>query len=98
VSPLRLPAARLLLVAGTTLLASGCSLWRSGDPCALASEYQQAQEAPEVSVPAGMDALDFTGRLYVPPGPLPAEPLAEVAGCLQKPPPYFEKPLQQTEK
>ncbi|MBW7930166.1 MAG: hypothetical protein H3C57_02535 [Gammaproteobacteria bacterium] len=90
---------RMLPLAATVLLASGCSLWRSGsDPCALASEYQQAREAPEVSVPAGMDALDSTTRLYVPAGPVPAEPLAGVAGCLQQPPPYFDKPLQETDK
>lgn len=89
---------RMLPLAATVLLASGCSFWRSGDPCALASEYQQAREAPEVSVPAGMDALDFTTRLYVPAGPMPAEPLAGVAGCLQQPPPYFDKPPQEADK
>jgi len=79
------------------LALGGCSLWGGGDDpeeCASPEEYQAAKVAPDLSVPAGLDRPDPTPRLDIPGQPLPAEPLERTAACLQKPPDYFDKPLE----
>lgn len=74
--------------------AAGCSLWRDDDECASVEEYQTAQAAPELSVPAGLDKPDPSARLSVPEEPLANEPLSKNSACLQRPPNYFDKPLE----
>lgn len=86
----------LSMLVGT--LVGGCSFWGSDEAagqedCASEEEYQTAPVAPELSVPAGLDRPDPSTRLDVPGGPIPAEPLAKTAACLQRPPNYFDKPL-----
>lgn len=92
------PALRAGLPLACMVLLSACSFWGREDSCALAGEYQQAAAVADVSVPAGLDAPDATGHLNVPPAPVPAEPLARTAGCLQRPPGYFDKPVKEPAK
>lgn len=90
---------RGLLLACVLVLLAGCSWWGGNeDPCISAEEYQQAQEVPDLTVPAGLDKPDASGRLQVPPGPPAAEPLSQSAGCLPRPPSYFDKPLKEAGK
>lgn len=82
--------------AGLSLLLAtmtGCSFWSDDDPCESVQEYQQSRQAPEITAPAGLDRPDDSRALHIPDGPLPAEPLASNAGCLPKPPNYFDKPI-----
>jgi uncharacterized lipoprotein len=73
---------------------AGCSFFGDGEPeCESVEDYQSAQSAPRVAVPAGLDTPEMAGRLDVPEEPLPAEPLARNAACLQRPPNYFDRPL-----
>jgi uncharacterized lipoprotein len=71
-----------------------CSFWDEEEPCDSVEEYQFAQAAPEISVPAGLDKPDPAAKLKVPEEPVPAEPLSKNAACLQRPPNYFDKPLK----
>lgn len=72
----------------------GCSFGRNNAPdCTSIEEYQRALIAREISVPAGLDYPEAASRLYIPPGPVPVEPLEKNAGCLARPPDYFGKPL-----
>lgn len=81
----------VLLVAAAS---GGCSLFGGGESsCESVEEYQEARSAQRLSVPAGLDAPDATGRLEVPEGPAPAEPLSRNAACLQRLPNYFDRPL-----
>jgi uncharacterized lipoprotein len=75
-------------------LAGSCAFWRDDDPCESAEEYQQAESAPEIVVPPGLDAPDSDTAMVIPAGPLPDEPLAKNAACLQRPPNYFDRPLR----
>lgn len=88
---------RVLLI-GMVILLGGCSFWGDDDVCTLAEEYQQAQLAPDLSIPPGLDQPDSANRLNVPAGPLPEQPLSSNAGCLQRPPGYFDKPLKENDK
>lgn len=91
--------ARGLLLACVLLPLAACSWWGSDeDPCVSTEEYQQAQDVPDLTVPAGLDKPDSSGRLRVPPGPPAAEPLSQSAGCLPRPPSYFDKPLKEAGK
>lgn len=91
---LSLVVGRSCWIGGILLLMAGCSFWRDDTPdCTSLEEYQSALTAPEISVPAGLDRPDASTRLYIPPGPEPAEPLEKNAGCLARPPDYFDKPL-----
>lgn len=91
------PVSRWLgVVALCGTCAAGCSVWGEegdADACVSAEEYQQALEAPDLSVPAGLDRPDTSLRLDVPDGPLPQRPLERDAACLQRPPSFFDKPL-----
>jgi uncharacterized lipoprotein len=77
-----------------TLVVGGCSLWGNDEPCESVEEYQAAQAAAELSIPAGLDKPDPSARLDIPEEPQPLEPLAKNAACLQQPPNYFDKPLK----
>lgn len=79
-----------------TIGAGGCSLWGDDNDCESIEEYQTAQAAPELSVPAGLDKPDPSARLSVPEEPLSNEPLSKKSACLQRPPTYFDKPLQKS--
>ncbi len=95
-----LPLCRKALpLMSAVLLLGGCSWWgHEADPCVSVEEYQQAQEVPALTVPAGLDKPDASGRLNVPAEPQAAEPLSQTAGCLLRPPSYFDKPLKETAK
>lgn len=81
----------ILLTPATGL--GGCTWWGEENPCESAEEYQQSQSVPPIAVPAGLDRPETPGRLVIPEGPLPAEPLEKTAACLQRPPNYFDKPV-----
>ena len=85
---MRLPLFVALLVG-----LSGCAWWGDENPCESAEEYQRSTSVPPVVVPDGMDRPDGAGRLVVPGGPLPTEPLEKTAACLQQPPNYFDRPV-----
>jgi uncharacterized lipoprotein len=89
-------ASRLLAAVGAAALLAGCSFGKDEDACVSEEEYQEAQVAPDITVPPGLDKPASTGRLNVPPGPAEGEALAKTAGCLQQPPSYFDKPLKET--
>lgn len=80
----------IVLLAGA---AGACSSSKNAMDCELDEEYQQAQSAPGISVPAGLSRPDESTRLNIPAGPEPVEPLSQTAACLQRPPDYFDKPL-----
>lgn len=88
--------AALVAMAGA-VLAGGCSSWgdddKDGSDCVSVEEYQSALPAPTLSVPPGLTRPDEAGRLNIPEEPLPTQPLADDAACLQRPPSYFDKPL-----
>lgn len=87
------------LVCAFTAIAGGCSFWGGGeDSCVSVEEYQEATSAPLLSVPPGLDRPDESGRLDIPPGPEPAEPLSQNAACLPRPPDFFDKPLTNSER
>jgi uncharacterized lipoprotein len=96
----RLPsaAAGWLVIGLLAALTAACSSSKSAFDCELVEQYQEAQSGPTVSVPAGLSRPDESTRLNVPPGPLPAEPLSQTAGCLQRPPEYFDKPLTKSDE
>ncbi len=85
-----------LLVASLT----GCFFWSGDeeDKCVSVEEYQDAQVAPEISVPAGLDRPEESTRLNIPTGPESVEPLSQKAACLQWPPGYFDKPLTKSDQ
>lgn len=84
----------LATLATAMLVVGGCSLWRDDNECESVEEYQSAQAAPGLSVPAGLDQPDPSTRLSVPEEPLPVVPLSTNSACLQRPPNYFDKPLK----
>lgn len=85
---------RLAIVVMVVWGVGGCSVWSDDDPCESEEEYQAAQAAQEISVPAGLDKPDPSTKLNVPDEPKPAEPLSKTAACLQRPPDYFGKTLK----
>lgn len=87
-------AMRVLATTMTAALLGGCWLWSDEQSCESVEEYQAAEVAPEIDVPAGLDRPDPSTRLGVPAEPSPAEPLSRNAACLQRPPDYFGKPLK----
>jgi uncharacterized lipoprotein len=90
--------ARPNVLAPLALALAGCSFWgEAEDKCASVEEYQDAKIASEISIPAGLDRPDPTGKLVVPAGPEPVQPLSKNAACLQWPPDYFDKPLTKSE-
>ncbi len=85
---------QLLVLALIAAGLGGCSFWGDdAEECVSVQEYQDATAGANLSVPAGLDRPDPSGRLNVPETPLPAEPLSKNAACLQRPPSYFDKPL-----
>jgi hypothetical protein len=75
-------------------VSGGCFFFGSdSEECAKAEEYQRSESRPPINVPGGLDRPEMTDRLDIPPGPEPAEPLAETATCLQQPPDYFDRPI-----
>lgn len=70
-----------------------CFLGGSADDCARVEEYQSSESGPQVRVPAGLDRPEETERLEIPPGPIAMEPLSRQAGCLPRPPDYFDRPI-----
>lgn len=91
-------SARSVALAALALALAGCSFWgEDEDQCVSVEEYQDAKAAPEISVPAGLDRPDPTGKLVVPAGPEPVQPLSTNAACLQWPPDYFDKPLTESD-
>lgn len=77
-----------------SLIVGGCAFWGDAqDECVSVEEYQSARAVPDISVPAGLDRPDDSKRLYIPPGPEPVEPLSRQAGCLARPPDFFDKPI-----
>ena len=71
----------------------GCFFGKGDESCESVQEYQSAKTAPRLEVPQGVDKPDESAGLKVPEGPVPAEPLAKTAKCLQRPPNYFDKPM-----
>jgi uncharacterized lipoprotein len=84
---------RFVLLVATVAGLGGCVWWGEDNPCESAEEYQRSASVPPIVVPAGLEKPDDSGRLVVPDGPLPAEPLEKTAACLQQPPNYFDKPV-----
>lgn len=90
---------RIVLMAVLPAALGACSWFGSDEAvCASEEEYQSAQVAPRLQVPASLDAPEASARLDIPDGPLPAEPLSRNAACLQRPPDYFDRPLAPAEK
>lgn len=86
---------RMWFVGLLLLILAGCSFWGDEDDkerCVSAEEYQAARTASEITVPEGLSRPDGTGKLHVPAGPEPAEPLEKTVGCLPEAPEYFKKP------
>ncbi|MCC7258242.1 MAG: hypothetical protein IT486_07710 [Gammaproteobacteria bacterium] len=87
---------RLLPVLVAVSMLNACSFWGDDEAvpeCESVEEYQKALQAAGLSVPPGLDKPDPSGRLDIPEGPLPDQPLSGQAACLQLPPSFFDKPL-----
>jgi len=96
----RVRALRIVLLAAVPAVVGACSWFGSDESaeCVSEEEYQSAEVAPRLQVPSGLDSPETAGRLDVPDGPLPDEPLSRNAACLQRPPDYFDRPLVPAEK
>ena len=88
----RLLSRHLLAMAVVATALSGCSFWGDDEEaCVSEEEYQEARVAPDLSIPAGLDRPDPSGRLNIPEEPQPVAPLSKNAACLQRPPNYLDK-------
>lgn len=83
---------RLIVVVVTVMVLGGCFFRRDTSDCRSTQEYQQSIAVSSVMVPPTLSAPDESTKLVIPPEPRPAQPLADTAACLAKPPDYFRKP------
>ena len=80
---------RGLFVLSAAVLTAGCHMLRPN--CRGVEDYQAAQNAAPLQVPAGMDSPDVKGRLKIPPAAAVPPPGPKDA-CLEEPPKYHEAP------
>ena len=79
----------VLCVAGVALLLGGCKSWRGGNSCNKHQSYQNATSVAPLTIPAGLNALDTTTALKLPPLKEPQPPKRTTKDpCLDAPPPY----------
>jgi uncharacterized lipoprotein len=81
---------RVALLAATLGL-GGCFFRHDPTSCRRVQEYQDSSSIKPIAVPPDLSAPDESGKLVIPNGPMPAQPLADTSGCLARPPEYFRK-------
>lgn len=82
---------RRFAVVVAAMLLGGCFFRRDTSDCRSVEEYQASVAVNPVVVPSTLSAPDESAKLVIPKEPLPAQPLADTAACLAKPPDYFRK-------
>lgn len=81
--------AAVLCMMSVLVLLSGCRSWFHSNTCNKPQAYQGATSVPPLKVPAGLDAVDTTTALKLPPLNEPAPPVRTVKDpCLDSPPPF----------
>ena len=80
--------AAVLCLAALSLLLGGCKALR-GNSCNKHQAYQKASSVPPLTIPAGLEGLDTSAALKLPPLREPEPPARTTKDpCLDVPPPY----------
>ena len=77
----------LVLGMGAMALTAGCHALGG---CANPDTYSGAQNLPRLKIPVGLDGLDTTRALEIPPLTQPVAPRDDEGSCLEDPPPMRE--------
>ena len=81
--------AAVVFLAVLPLLLGGCKALRGGNSCNKHQAYQSATSVSPLTIPAGLNALDTTTALKLPPLKEPQPPARTTKDpCLDAPPPY----------
>jgi uncharacterized lipoprotein len=81
--------AGVVFLAVMPVLVGGCKSWRGGNSCNKHQAYQNATSVPPLTVPAGLNALDTSTALKLPPLKEPDPPARTTKDpCLDSPPAY----------